>query len=586
MSGSKEKLSKIKYLLPLFHFVLSFVYEQAILIFADDGSSLTTVAKADFISLGAERVIGYIISKIFAGVIIFLFWSLIFYIIKNIKKVREIKFFLIIFAVLLVFLLFMWPDSFFRSIDNLVTYSDALRFYPDYWHSAYTSFIYCAGLMFFPMPFSISFLQCVFFVFDLAYIFIRIRKIFPEKKAAPFLVFALFLIPECFILMSDPYRTEIYALTCIFAVSKVLLDTLSGKENKTKDLVLLCVLMAFISIWRSEGIILGLFMLLFIVIREWKQGVKKLVPFILSFVISFTAFYIPQKIGDMKYYGSDYSIINSFAVLHNTLNREDSNLSYEGCEADMAAIEKVVPIEALRLYGIEGYRRNNVLSDHPDINQSITSFEEGKAYTKAFRNITLHNPKAYLLTQIGMLKTAFKLTDRDYIEKIHGNMPLSREYPDYVYMPWESGREDLFSAPGVNVWYNNELRTKIRSLFETVRVGVDGFCRKAYISTLILVAISLFGVFILIKEAVSFFGGIRKKKEKKEIITSFTFAYFALALLIQALAIALVMPAGVTSYFRTFFVCTFVLDILFIAVKSTQKEKTDNENCTLPDNLE
>ena len=128
----------------------------------------------------------------------------------------------------------MWPDSFLRSIDNLVTYSDALRFYPDYWHSAYTSFVYCACLMFFPMPFSISFLQCVFFVFDLAYIFIRIRKIFPGKKAAPYLVFAIFFIPECFILMSDPYRTEIYALTCVFAVSKILLDTLSKKKYETR----------------------------------------------------------------------------------------------------------------------------------------------------------------------------------------------------------------------------------------------------------------------------------------------------------------------------------------------------------------
>ena len=293
----------------------------------------------------------------------------------------------------------------------------------------------------------------------------------------------------------------------------------------------------------------------------------------MSFIIAFAAFFIPQKIGDMKYYGSDYSIINSFAVLHNTFNREDSNLTYEGAEGDIAAIDKVVPIEALRLYGMEGYRRNNVLNGHIDINQSITSFEDGKAYTKAFHRIVLHNPKAYVLTQIGMLKVVYHLTQRDYIEKIHGNMPLSRDYPEYDYPSWESGKSDLFDAPGVNVWYNNSSRVKVKAAFDQVKTAVNSFCRKIYLETAILVCISLFEVFILIREAFYFFGGNAKKKDKQSNLKSLAFAFFAFILLLQALAIAVVMPAGVTSYFRTFFVCAFAEGIIYITTRKCVDKK-------------
>ncbi len=597
MNASKGKLSKLLYLIPVLHFLASFAYERIILIFDADESFLTTVSKNGIISFGVEKVIGYVLSKLIVGIIIFLFWKLVFYVAGNFKKSPQIRLFSAFYVLGFIFLLFLWPDSLFRSIDNLVTYADAIRFVPDYWHSAYTSFVYCAFLMFFPNPLSITFMQWTFFVFDLAYISIRIRKLFPEKKAASYLVFTVFLIPESLILMSDPYRTEIYALSCLFLVSKILLDTLENIEYKKAEAVALLILCAFVCIWRSEGIILGGAAAVFLIARSLisrnkENALKKVLPIAISFIIAFIALYIPQKVGDVKYYGSDYNIINSFAVLHNTFNREDSNLTYEGAEKDISAIDKVVPIEALRLYGMEGYRRNNVLNGHTDINQSITSFEDGKAYTKAFHNIALHNPKAYVLTQAGMLKVVFRLAQRDYIEKIHGNMPLSRDYPDYDYPAWENGRADLFDAPGVNVWYNNKLRVKIKTAFDGLKAAVNGFCRKIYLETAILVCISLFEVFILIREACFFFSGTAKKKDKQQLFVSFTYAFFALILLLQAFAIAIVMPAGVTSYFRTFFVCAFAEGIIYLTAgrndgkRGTDKKENRHENSTLSDNME
>ena len=123
-----------------------------------------------------------------------------------------------------------------------------------------------------------------------------------------------------------------------------------------------------------------------------KRNLKRFLCFFAVFCACFLAVSFPQKVGNEKYYGSDYSIINSFCVLTNVFNMADSNLEYDGVEEDLAAIEAVVPIEQIRVLGMEGYRRYNYYNGHADINQSLTDMETGKRYIKAFYNICLHNP--------------------------------------------------------------------------------------------------------------------------------------------------------------------------------------------------
>ncbi len=555
----------IRFYLPLIHFIASFFYERLILIFDLDREIVAAVEKAQVMTSGAERVLGYIIARFFAALIIYLIWMLIYFIVDHIEKKRYVLMFTAFFLIGLLVLAFLWPDSFTRSNDNLITYSYGLRLFPEYWHSAYTSLIYLACLMVCPTPFSISILQWLMFVFCLGYLYKRLSENEKLKKGAKWTVFLIFFVPDTYILVSDPYRTELYALACMFYISLILMDILDGKKRNILDRIWLIGLSAFIAVWRTEGIILGFLGVLAILIFNSKLNKRAIAVHLLAFLILFVIISIPQKLGDKKYYGSDYSIINSFATLRNIFNRTDSNLTYAGADEDIAAIEAVVPVEAIRLYGMEGYRKYNVLNGHTDMNQSITDAETGKAYVKAFYSLVLHNPKAYVLTQLGMVKTALGISQSEYIEKISGPFELSRYYPDYTYNAWDIGQEDLLSAPYVMEWLGSSFRLNGYGIISRLHNVFYGFFKKIHIHTAILIAMVLFELYIVIRELVR---GIRMRNFR-----DCGFGFVALTLLLQAAAITLVMPAGVLSYFRAFYCGTFVLDILYLVRYSSRPRK-------------
>ncbi len=546
----------IRFWLPLVHFIASFFFEESLISFNLDRNIVAAVAEADVMSLNAERVLGYIIAKFFAGIMIYLLWTLIYYVVDHFLKVRSIRMFCLIFVVGIAVLAFCWPDSFTRSSDNLITYSYALRFFPEYWHSAYTSLVYLACMMVFPSPFSINVMQWLMFVFCIAYVYTRLKNNEKLGQDAKWIVFLIFLIPDTFILMSDSYRTELYALVCMYFVSLIVLDMIEGKKRNILDRMWLLPLAAFISVWRTEGLILGFLGFMAILFYNSKLNKRRIVLYIAGFFVAFILISLPQKLGDKKYYGSDYTIINSFATLRNIFNREDSNLSYDGADEDMAAIEAVVPIDAIRLWGMEGYRKYNSMNGHPDMNQSVADAEAGKAYVKAFYRLVLHNPKAYALTQISMIKTALSLAPMDYIEKIHGDFSLTQEYPDYTYEAWDIGRNDLLSAPGAMDWFANPIRQEGFGILTRLHNVFYNFPKKIYLHSIILILLVLFEFYVFVRELI--------RAIKSRSLKGFGLGFIAFALLLQAAAIAMVMPAGVLSYFRAFLCGTFVLDITYI----------------------
>ncbi len=566
-----SKKNIIRFWLPIVHFVASFFLEKILVIYDLDIKVVAAVEKDGSFSLQAERILGYIIAKIFCGIIIYLFWMLVYYLVDHYAHDKHLQLFTAIFIVGLVLLLFLWPDSFTRSSDNLITYSYAIRLFPEYWHSAYTSLIYLACLMVFPTPFSINIMQWLMFIFTIGYLYKRIFKCEKFGKRAKWTVFLIFLMPECFTLITDAYRTELYALVCMFYVSLILMDIVEGKKRNIFDRIWLLSFSAFISVWRTEGLILGALGFITILVFNTKIQKRKMAIYLAGFAVAFVIISLPQKMGDKKYYGSDYSIINSFATLRNIFNRTDSNLSYEGAEEDLAAIDAVVPIEALRLYGMEGYRMYNVMNGHRDINQSISDFAAGSEYVKAYYRIVLHNPKTYAMTQISLMKVALGLSSEPYIERIVGPFVLSHDYYDYEYDAWDIGESDLYSAPGAQWWINNVLHQAVSSFLTGVHDTVYNFLKKIYVYSAILIAMVIFEFFILIREL------IFAVKEKN--FRNFGFGFVAFLLLLQAAAIFLVMPAGVLSYFRAFYCCTFVLEILYITKgwkKNARSTDTDN----------
>ena len=544
-------------LLPLIHFLASFLYERSILLFRPEKNTVAAYAKSLRYSDLFERIMGYNLSRLFAAIIIFLTWKLIFYVIDNWKQSRMVRAFTWFFFLGLLCLIFYCPNGFIRSADNYVTYSYAIRFFPEYWHNAYSSFMFCACLMTIPHPFAISVIQWLAFVFDLAYLWHRLDKcpkVVPKAKWFSFLIFAL---PGTIVMITDPYRTEIYALLCIYYVTVILFDVVEGKQFSTGRLILWAFISALVATWRSEGIILGGLGFIAILLFANRRKLKQFLIFAVVFVIAFELTSFPQKVGMEKYYGSDYSIINSFPFLHNVLNREDSNFSYDGAKEDLKAIETVVPIKLIKVYGMDGYRRYNYYNGNKDINQSVTSMELGKAYVKAYYRIVLHNPVTYLRTQLGMLKVVLRLRTEEYVEGFHG--VVTHDYPNWEFQAWEDGKEDFFSYPGVQSWADWPLRKAFADGLTNLVKTLEQFFIKIYLVTFLVFLIPFLDGVIFLREVIVFLRTPRKEKN----LQSLFFAFMTMTLLGQFAAIALVMPAGILYYFSAVYFCSFVLQCLY-----------------------
>lgn len=535
------------------HFLLSFLYERSIFIFREDRDIILSIPRNQIISDAGERIMGYCISKMFAAVMIFFLWQLLFWIIENWRKKKNIRFFLIFFAICLAGVLLLWPDPFTASEDNYITYSYAIRFWPEYWHSAYTSCLYAAMLMVVPSPVFITVFQLIFGFFVLGYLYNRIADSPVLKGKGKYGVFLVFLMPGVFTLFTNSYRTETYALLCMFPVAMTAMDIVDRKERGTCSLVCNILLCGFIGVWRTEGIILGFLLFAVQLIFIYKYKLAKSILIFLCVAVTFGMFLVPQKLGDIKYYGKDYSFINSFPVLKNILSAPDAGLSYEGAEDDLAALEAVVPVEILRYYGMDGYRRYNYANGREDINQSLAEDETASAYMSAYYRIVIHNLPIYAKTQICMLLKAIMVIPNEYVvacdrKPVHDLQP-------WTLKAWDIGRQDLENGRFARIWMNTEIHQRFSAFVMKAARGVEGVLQKIYFYSLVLILIPLFEIFLFFKE------GIRLLKKKRNL---FGLAGIAFLLLGQAAAIALVMPAGVLVYFHAYYYCSFILCLIYV----------------------
>lgn len=544
-----------RYLFPLIHFWLSFWFERRIFLFEPDSDFVRPMPRNNIISDAGERVMGYWVSKLFAAVLIFFLWHLIFWVIRNWSAKKNVRFFLAFFAVCLTGVLIIWPLPFLASAGNSITFSFARRFWPEYWHNAYSGFLYAAALMVIPSPVFISVFQLVFIFFVLGYLYNRVVDSPVLRGRGKYFVFLIFLMPGAYTLFTDSYRTEQYAILCMFVVAMTAMDVVDRRERGTCFLICNILLCGFISVWRTEGIILGFLLFLVQLLFVYRYKPLKSALCFLCLLLAFGAFLLPQKLGDIKYYGKDYSFINSFPSLRNILASADADLSYEGAEEDLAALEAVTPVELIRYYGMEGYRRYNYANGRMDINQSLVEDQTASAYLKAYHRILWHNLPIYAKTQICALLKAVILISEEYV--VSSNQLPVHDLPPWTSKAWEQGGADFLSIGYVTAWSNNvEIHQRFYILVMNVMNKVTGILQKTYFYSLIMILIPLFEIFLF------FYEGIRFVRKKKNL---FGLAGIAFLLLGQAAAIVLVMPAGYTVYFHAYYYCSFILCLIYAA---------------------
>lgn len=536
------------------HFLLSFLYERCILRFDSGRDIVLPIPRNNIISDTAERVLAYAISKLFAAVLIFFLWYLFFWIIENWKNKKNIRFFLVFFAVCLTVVLLLWPIPFGQSEDNYITYSFARRFWPEYWHGAYTGFLYAAALMVVPNPVFITVFQLLFGFFVLGYVYNRIVDSPVLQGKGKYCVFLVFLLPRAYTLFTNSYRTEPYALLCMFAVSMTVMDVVDQKKRGNFSLVCNILLCGFLSVWRTEGIILGflLFLVQLLFIYKYKP-IKSILSF-LCLLLTFGAFLLPQKLGDIKYYGKDYSFINSFPTLQNILASSNADLSYEGVEEDLAALEAVTPVELIRYYGMDGYRRYNYANGRDDINQSLADDSTASAYMKAYYRIVAHNLPIYAKTQIGMLLYAIMVNPNGY--DVPCDEPPVHDLPPWTLKAWGVGGKDMADSWSFMEGLINWVPRQLFMVSATQRIAAfESTLKEIYFYSAVLIIIPILEIFIFFRE------GLRFLKKKKSLVG---LAGIAFLLLGQAAAIVLVMPMGAIVYFHAYYYCSFILCLIYV----------------------
>lgn len=542
-----------RYLFPMIHFLLSFLYERWIFVFGSGRDIVLPIPRNQVISDAAERLVAYVVSKLFAAILIFFLWSLFFWVIENWRARKAVRVFLISFAVCLTGLLLLWPIPLAASPDSLISYSYARRFWPEYWHGAYTGFLYAALLMVVPHPVFLAVFQLLFGFFVLGYLSVRMEDSPVLKGKGRYWGFFAFCMPEAYALLTNPYRTEPYALLCMFAVSMTAMDVVDGRKRGNLFLACNVLLCGFLSVWRTEGIILGFLLFLVQLLFVYRCKPAKAVIAFLCLLLTFGAFLLPQKLGDDKYYGKDYSFINSFPTLKNILASKDADLSYEGAEEDLAALEAVTPVELIRYYGMDGYRRYNYANGRDDINQSLVDDETASAYMRACYRIVWHNPQIYVKTQVGMLLKAIMVTPKEWV--VDSDQVPVDDLPPWTLKAWEIGFQELENTRFVWRWTNCGIHQQFSALALKVIDLVGKVLQKTYYYSLLLIVIPLFEVFLFFNEV------IRALKRKANFLG---LAGMAFLLLGQAVAIVLVMPAGNLAYFYAYYYCSLILCLIYV----------------------
>lgn len=550
----------IPYIPAIIHLIISVVISHRI--FKNIGENISgLITVNDVISLRAETVLAYILTVLIAAVMIVMLWKLIFHIITDFKKSYIL--FGLIFLAGLIFVIISFPYNFTSgSADNFITYTCAVRLTPDYWHNAYSSIIYGASMVVLPIPVSISIVQWTFFLFTVAYIYHRIRIVCPSKFPK-YLVFLIFILPNTPFVIHDAYRIFQYAIAMMLYVSIIVFDLIEKKNRPLNEVVTIAVLGAFLSVWRSEGILICVLLFAVYVFFTGKKTTNKVIFSGVLFIALFLLISIPQKAGIKKYYGKDYSIINSMGPLQILFNG-GGNFSYEGADMDLAAIESVTPIDYIKGYGIEGYRYyNNVIKNNEDFNQSAVSAQQAKEYISAYRNILMHNIKFVIKNMIENVYVSYtgKPLFFNYIPE------RSIEIPEINPSSWETGME-LFMSDLGNPALNGSGTPLILYIY---------LFRNRTILFLMnnMILLSVFAL-ILTGNLAIFIRGLYLMIRKKDSVR-FATGLVALSLLAEYAALFVLVPAATYLYFIIY---NYASLLLFLA-SLTIDIRSRKDRCTL-----
>ncbi len=553
----KQLVMKIlEYAVPAIHFILTFFLERKLFIFSGNFDFVNEIARNDYISDKAEMVIVYILSKLVAAIIIWLMWKFVFDVIKGKIDKNPLILFGIIFVIGVVVGAFYTPAMTAAPIDDYTTYSMSIRFLPTYWQSIYTGVAYAGSMMVFPHPFGLFLFKWMAFTATIMYIYVGMEKTFVGKNYK-YAALIFFLLPESYSIVFEYYRNNYYAILCLFYFAYIVF-TLRNKEKEFKmtEMISVAILSAFIMVWRSEGILFGVGGMLVLLVAyriKWKKILVLLSVFICAFFVTSSI----QEIGSKKYYGEDYMIVNTAGVLSSIFNNPDANLSYEGVEDDLLAIETVVPVQVLREDGLNGYRNYNWTYGRPNFNQSLVDDEAAANYMSAYYRIIYNNLATYLDVQTTNFFAALEIDARRTVYGYTGEKVTFLD--NYEYTRWQVGLEEVKDTFLTEEWESKFIRMQGLIIIYRIILMVRDLWNATGINAILHGGFLLVSVLLFVVEASKAL--IYKEKKSWEYFVYFTVLIGELA------ALFLFMPVARAAYFYPVLYVSYFLIFFYFAEK-------------------
>jgi hypothetical protein len=546
--------NRIQTIIPMIHFFLTFIWERKRFIFSNNFDFLNTVARTDSIISGnAELIIVYIISKIFCGIIIYMGWKLFFSLVQGkIPKSTKLVFSIILIVGLVVGII-LYPIIFGLEIDNYMNYSMAIRFLPTYWQNIYTGALYAGCLMTIPHPVSIFIFQWTIFVAVVAYLYSGIEKISKPSSNKKYISLLLFLLPEAYYIAFNAYRNNFYTILVLYYITSIYLKIKIKQKVTTVEIVKFIFITAFIMVWRSEGILIGVGGICFFLLYIYEKNIKRYILIVVMLLVAFTGMNRIQSIGADKYYGQDYMILNTTNVLYNIFNNPEANLTYSGAKEDLKAIGNVIPVEILKQYAMRGYRNYNWTNGHLDFNQSLVNDETANNYMSAYYRIVLHNISDYLDIQIKFFYTCLQFNATRTTFAYTGDKQVELE--SFVYDQWKVGQEEVRETFLTRRWENN----KVRGILSEIISEMISVWREMLVNSGINAIIHALA--IIIDLLIALLEIIKWLQERKKVHFGFALAF--LIIIGELMAVMLFMPEGRATYLYPMLYASYLMIFIY-----------------------
>lgn len=366
-----KKINPIVYFIVIIHFVITLFFDASI--FHDPFYCFK---------------LKYLAYKFVIFIVLFVFWNFVFETVIKVKQkdersIRRVKFFLIYFGVMLVFLFFAWPGIWVW--DEFWIYKSATDLQLEYWHNYLTSIYYILGLMLLPFGAGIIIVQILIISLIVSYIVTGLSY----RTKYYYFIFLIFLLPPIIVHNLNPMRATLYSFLILYILYFIYYDLKNLSKIKISTILPLIICIPIVVNWRSEGIVLLPFVIVLLYFSlKGKISTLKFISLIAILILFVQVVKYPQKKWTVD--NKDYVLTAMLNPLSNMLHAKHLN-KFDELEKDLSLL---INLEVLKNHS--NYRTTPLFWENRDTLFNTYNQKAFDVFTSAYIKLVIYNPGEFI----------------------------------------------------------------------------------------------------------------------------------------------------------------------------------------------